>query len=186
MLEFKAFGMKIRFCFGFFAALMLYLYAGRYHTADIFAATCCCLLHELGHLTAMFAADCPPRAVSFYAGGISISPGKTALANRTTQTIILSAGCAVNFFLAAISHMLGMESLSDINLALGIFNMLPYRCFDGGRIISLYLGDKTADALSLITLAAAAAAVAFLRTEPLTLLIFIFAAAAGRLLELER
>ena len=55
----------------------------------------------------------------------------------SSQIIILSAGCALNLFMAIIFYYLGENFINYflINLALFIFNSLPIGTLDGGRIL---------------------------------------------------
>ncbi len=137
MLEFEVFKIRVRLHFGFFAVLMLYLYIGGRTGACVEAALVCCLLHELGHLSAMLLFGCPPRRMSFYAGGIRISTRRINRLGRGARAAILSAGCAVNLVFAAVSYLSGFYWLAKINLALAAFNLLPLPQLDGGRLISL-------------------------------------------------
>ena len=137
MLEFEVFSVKVRLYFGFFAVLMLYLYIGGRTGALVEAALVCCLLHELGHLTAMFLFGCLPRRVSFYAGGIRITPRGMNRLSRTAGAVILSAGCLVNLLLAGASWLAGLEGIVRINLGLAAFNLLPLPWLDGGRLLAL-------------------------------------------------
>ncbi len=185
MLEINIRGVRVRFAFGFFAVLLVYFYLSG--GGQVEAALVCCLLHELGHLAAMLAVGCKPLAVTFYAGGVSISAGDMSLCGRGAQTFILLAGAAVNFLLSGISHRIGCDGLCEINMALGLLNLLPLPIFDGGRVLALFFSKRTVILINIFI--AAAAAVSFAGgaglTTPLPIVpaVFVFSAAAGRLLE---
>lgn len=138
MAEFMIFNVKIRFYFGFFAALLFYFFVLHFDQSEISAVLVSCLLHELGHISAMCLFSSPPESVCFYAGGIKIIPKAYVLGKRSVTLIIFSAGCIVNFILAAVSYLLGLEQLCLINFSLAAFNLLPFNYFDGGRILELY------------------------------------------------
>lgn len=137
MLEANLHGIRVRFYFGFFAAVMLYFYMMKSDPLGITAALCSCLMHELGHLSVMCLLSAPPESVNFYFGGIKIIP-KHGFCARPAMTAILSAGCAVNLLAAAVSAVIGLDRLCCINLALGLVNMLPFSSLDGGHLLELY------------------------------------------------
>lgn len=58
--------------------------------------------------------------------------------------IILFAGCSVNLFIALLWRILsgGLNYFACANLFLGIFNLMPVKYFDGGRILSLALNES--------------------------------------------
>lgn len=132
----------IRLYFGFFAVILLFFYISGQQQAMIAAALISCLLHEMGHIAAMCLFSQPPDKICFYAGGIKIIPKRCTIEKRSVSLVVYSAGCAVNFLLAAISFYIGQKSFSQINFALGAFNLLPFSYFDGGRLISLYASQS--------------------------------------------
>lgn len=157
MLETNLHGIRVRFYFGFFATVMLYFYMMKSDSLGITAALCSCLLHEAGHLSAMCLLSAPPESVNFYIGGIKIIP-KRGLCARSAMTVILSAGCAVNFLAAAVSVFLGLDRLCYINLALGLVNMLPFSSLDGGHLLELYGPPRLRRGLAILLSAAIVAA----------------------------
>ena len=106
------------------------------------------LLHELGHSVVALYHGVPVRQiVLFPLGGIA---GLSHIPCNPRQELqITAAGPLVNFLLAAIfglifffvpSPFLGM--LIQINLMLGIFNLLPGFPMDGGRILRALLACR--------------------------------------------
>ncbi len=176
MLRFRLGGVSIRLYFGFFAMLTFYFYLYGGDSGAVGAALTCCLLHETGHLAAMLLLGCPPKAVCFYAGGIKLVP-KSRLVPRPRQTIILAAGCAVNFLLAAVSGALGLRGLMYVSLVVGLINLLPLKALDGGRLISLYLPEKTRGIIAAVTVLPLIGAV-FAVSPPAAFMFAVFAAAA--------
>ena len=151
MIIFNMKGTRIRLCFGFFAAVMLYFYITGRDRLCFTAAFISCILHECGHLTAMLLFRCPPDEICFYFGGIRIKPSYT-YTSRGRMTIILLAGCVVNFTVCAISKLLHLEDMAFINLTMGVFNLMPFRALDGGHILALYSSERITRAVSLIVL----------------------------------
>ena len=181
MIGFKIAGVRIRIYFGFFAVLMIYLYIGERLGTDVETALCCCLLHELGHLAAMLACGVRPAVISFYCGGISISARGMELLGKAASAFILLAGCTVNLMLSVVSFITGHTELHQINLALALFNLLPYPYFDGGRLITLFFSERTARFVSSAILIFAAVLVVFNAGISLPVLaVFIAASVGGR------
>ena len=181
MLGFRVGGVRIRLYFGFFAMLTLYFYLYGRDTAAVGAALICCLLHELGHLAAMLLLGYPPRALCFYAGGIKLVPCRRVVP-RGRQAAMLSAGCAVNAVLAAVSYAAGLSTLMYVNIAMCLLNLLPLSCLDGGRLLALYLPErarKITAALTVLPLCALAAAV----SPPSAVMVALFAAAAETVMD---
>ncbi len=100
----------------------------------------CSLMHESGHILAMCLFGILPECLTFYAGGIKLS-GVTLRCSAGKRAVILLAGCAVNLSSAFISIMLGAGgTFAAVSIALGLFNLLPFRYFDGGRLYSELTG----------------------------------------------
>lgn len=141
MIEFIAFGRKIRFDFTFFAALavLLVLNGNGYILWGFYA----CILHELGHLIVMEKAGAQVGGILFYGAGIKISTSGQ-LPFRSEMLVLLS-GSAMNFLTFGIFFALwgktsgGLALFSVINLCIGLFNLLPLPCFDGGKLVELFL-----------------------------------------------
>ena len=158
MIEFSVRSVRIRFYFGFFAVVLFSFFAGQADSLGVIAALVCCVLHEMGHLAVMCLLSSPPDKICFYAGGIKIVPRRAVTDSRAVTAAVLSAGCTVNFFLAAVSRAVGLNELFEINLALGAFNLLPFSYFDGGRILEMYAPDgmrKVCAAVCAVLLTAA-------------------------------
>lgn len=129
---------RIRFTFGFFALWAAVLTAneylgGKYPALPVFLL---CLAHESGHIIAACAAGLPPESITFYVGGIRMSlENGTGSKGLAREILILSAGCAVNLFLAPVLYLWGMRLTAMMSLGLGLFNLLPFSSLDGGRLI---------------------------------------------------
>jgi Zn-dependent protease len=138
--EIKIKGIRFGVAFSFLAVVGL-LCTGGGTGRTVLTALVCCLLHELGHLTFMLLFSRKPESVILYGGGIRIKPSAHC-GSQTEDIIILLSGCAVNFACALGSlHISGLGTFSRINLILGVFNLLPFGYFDGGRVLQLIIGD---------------------------------------------
>ncbi len=102
------------------------------------------LLHETGHLIAMWICDCQPKSIRLVPASISITRDFSSKTNG--EIIIALAGPAVNILLFAslfVNYkMTGFPFSADnalINLAVGVFNLLPVKGLDGGTVMFLIL-----------------------------------------------
>lgn len=132
--EFMLRGIKIRFTFGFFAvwAILIMCCSGRAAETALLS----CLLHETGHIIAMGLMRIKVRRLIFYSGGIALSSSPPVECMDPWREIaVLSAGCAVNTVVFLTALAVGDRLTALINLALILFNMLPFSALDGGRII---------------------------------------------------
>jgi Zn-dependent protease len=139
MIELKLKTMVLRLRFDFFAAVaVLFLfYDEKIALWGLYAA----IIHEAGHLIAMFFCDIPVKSVTLYGAGISIDTKHSRdFLPCATELFILFAGAAVNFavcaYCAVFFENAAVKLFGAINLVIGLFNLLPLSSFDGGRIIS--------------------------------------------------
>lgn len=106
------------------------------------------LLHESGHLAAMMIIPCQhPKEISITPFGLKIQNNSMAEFARG-RVVVLAAGSAVNFILAACLIKF-FPQLASMNFVLGAMNLLPVESFDGGgilkRILSAFMGEKPVD-----------------------------------------
>lgn len=144
MLELSVGKIRVFVSFTFFAVIAAVTLWNGALGVKIIIAVICCIVHELGHISVMCMFGIPPERVLFYAGGIKISPQRGRLVSKRRDIIILSAGCIVNLAIALIIRLAAGELnyFACANLFLGVFNLLPVRYFDGGRILSAVLNES--------------------------------------------
>lgn len=140
MLTFRINSVRIELCFGFFLIVAL---ASVGNSEAVAVSLVCCCLHEAGHLVAMYYYGRKPNAICFYGGGVKIKAPMLRL-DYKRETIIYSAGCAVNLFLFLLSSFSGQGNtiFAQANLLLCGFNLLPFRQLDGGKL-SQALSDSS-------------------------------------------
>lgn len=94
-----------------------------------------CVLHELGHLSAMLLMGEKPVCVELGYFGMRINYGDKLLP-AGSDIIVSAAGPAVNIILAIFFGLFGNVSMMSANISLAFFNLLPVKMLDGGRILS--------------------------------------------------
>ncbi|GHV07953.1 hypothetical protein FACS1894217_09650 [Clostridia bacterium] len=131
---------------GFVLLLGLLFFAGD----ELFGAFCiAALIHESAHLLTMFAlggriAEC--RLTVF---GAVITADRLSYAREIAA---VSAGPAASLIAAYIASCMGYDMLAGLNLVTGIYNILPARCLDGGRVLELGLSSLGAFRAAYVTL----------------------------------
>lgn len=146
-MRFKLFGTKFQVTFLFAAVIAILLITDR--TGLILPTVLAAAIHETGHLFAMWAAGCQPKAVKLTPAAVKIvrgypdkQHGELAIAlcgPAANLTVYITmrlwyAGCGGKWIL----------SFALINLLLGAFNMLPVAGLDGGTVLRLFLEKRIA------------------------------------------
>lgn len=137
--------LKFSLTFSFFAVIaLIFSFEG---TGYIFMGMIAATVHELGHIIAMCITDVPPKDVIFYGAGIKIVPNYKKILSFKKELMILSAGSLTNFLIFAMLFTLFQgnfkaELFAVVNLIIGLFNIIPFRHFDGGRIIDLFIMES--------------------------------------------
>lgn len=171
--------LRISLTFGFF--FILGITTLREHSLGAWSLLFC-ILHELGHLAAMLILGAKVSEITFYGAGIKIISDGISECPPPHQAVIYLCGPAVNLALAAVLR----GELSEINLFLGLFNLLPLSYFDGGRLAALVLDGKrgvlkalsAGSCMAICTVAAAAVINSEDAFEPSSLIYFGFIAMA--------
>lgn len=126
-----------------------------------------CLLHESAHFLALALTGQRPELLRISAAGLRLELRAAAICPLHKSILILAAGPAANFLAAALLYAAGVPEGGGANLALALFNLLPYRSTDGGTLLHLLLEHRFLEssperpqqilrAISFLTTAAAA------------------------------
>lgn len=100
----------------------------------------------------MFLYSQKPESIVIYGGGIKITPDNNRLIPIGRELAVLLAGCTVNLTLALITVLFrGLNFFAEVNLLLGIFNLMPFKYFDGGRALELITnGSRICDIIKCL------------------------------------
>ncbi len=149
-MQFVCFGLPVRFSFSFFLITTLFLLADT--TGTVLFVLSAAVIHELGHILTMALLGAPILLLDFTPFGLKIVRGGRLLSYRREAVVSLS-GAGANLLAAGLLALLGGQSfgalyLSAVNLAVGVFHLLPLRGLDGGRIaaelLALHLSPSAA------------------------------------------
>jgi len=100
------------------------------------------LLHEGGHLLAMAWLECRPQKIVFGSFGVRIERGEQLDLGYYKEMLIYAAGPMVNLVCALLFR--DQPQVRAIHLALGLFNLLPLGCLDGGQLLGCLLRQSDA------------------------------------------
>lgn len=145
-MRFRAFGTEFYISFLFAAVITAMLAFDR--TGFILPLLFAVLIHELGHLTAMWILDCAPKRIRLVPAAVEIT---TKLQSGGKYEIFIAlCGPAVNLLLFATLFVNYLAFNNDsyltvglINLLIGLFNLLPVTGLDGGTVLFNILCRKT-------------------------------------------
>ena len=146
-MSFKFLGVRIKI--GFLLIVMLTLFSFFDKSGLFLIAFLSALLHEMGHVLAAHFCSCGIKELHFMPFGIKmILKIPLSLVNFKPKLCILFAGCAVNIILGSILLVFSFKTAALINFATAIFNLLPAKTLDGGRILLEILNIKFDPSLS--------------------------------------
>lgn len=145
-MKFKFLGIEIYISFLFCAVLCFMIAVDR--TGLIISTILAVLIHESGHLLAMWAADCQPKAIRLIPTSVQIIRGFSH--KRCGEFAIAFCGPAANliFFLVFYINYFAFKNedilaFAVLNLVIAVFNLMPVSGLDGGTILTLILSKFT-------------------------------------------
>lgn len=99
-----------------------------------------CALHEMGHILAACLVGVRIKSVVFSGGGIRMLTDRASVVTNCENVLMLLSGPAVNLFLAAALSIHGaVGDFAMLNLAAGLYNLLPFRQLDGGALVDIFI-----------------------------------------------
>lgn len=145
-MRFKLFGTEFYVSFLFTAVITAMLAFDR--TGFILPLLFAVLIHEAGHLAAMWILDCAPKRVRLVPAAVEITTKINS--GGKYEIIIALCGPLVNLLLFATLFVNYLAFGNDsyltvglINLLIGLFNLLPVTGLDGGTVLFNILCRKT-------------------------------------------
>ena len=148
-MRFRVFGTEIYISFLFCAVISLMLATDK--TGACLPTLLAALIHEFGHLFAMWIFECQPKSIRLVPASVSIT-GRFPK-TRCGETVITICGPLANLGLFAslminykISHSEVSLSFALINLIIALFNLLPVNGLDGGTLLKLSVSKITGSA----------------------------------------
>lgn len=133
MIKFSVGSVALTIDFSFFAVIaILFMTENGY---NILCGLSVCFIHEIGHIITMLIMNERIKSIGIYGTGIKIIPYRNPFRAVYRDIIILFSGALLNF-ITALCTFSTMPIFSLMNLCIGIFNLLPYRCSDGGEIFT--------------------------------------------------
>ena len=140
MIEFRLFGIDIKIKFLFVALVTVFLIVDKSSISII--ALMVCIIHETGHLIIFTIFGYKPSELAFEVTGIRLSKPTTSL-SYAKEILAQLAGSITNFivFFALIGTTNSISKMSLFcvtNLIVGIFNLLPLKSFDGGKLLEIF------------------------------------------------
>lgn len=130
-------GKRVRISPGFLLMISLFLFLDESGVALCILAACA--LHEGGHLIVLRAVGGRVKEFDLTLNGARIQTERGRGLSYEGELLAVLAGPGVNLILAVACAGLGEKCylFSGVNLALGIFNLLPLPGLDGGRTLRL-------------------------------------------------
>ncbi len=144
-MRFKLLGTEIYISFLFAAVVTVLLATDR--TGLILPALFAIVMHELGHLFAMWATECAPKRIKLIPASVQIT---NSFSKQYKNDIIIAVcGPLVNFILFFTLYFNYFAFKNEntlyyalINLLIGIFNSLPVWGLDGGTVLFSILAKR--------------------------------------------
>lgn len=128
-------------------------------TQTILLSCLSAVLHEAGHLAAMYKYRSFPKEIRLSLFDIAIIDSKKGRRSLKQELTIVLAGVFMNLVFAVLTYCIYLLTQSDImlvaacsNIVLLVYNILPVESLDGGQALYLILTSKLSQKTSQIIL----------------------------------
>lgn len=144
-MRFKLFGVQIEISFLFAAVIAFLLVIDR--TGLVLPTLAAAAVHETGHLLAMWAAECEPKAIRLIPASVQIVRGFSRKKHGELEIALCGPAANLVFYLSfrlwyAAGGGEGVLRFALLNLLLGLFNLLPVAGLDGGTVLQALLETR--------------------------------------------
>lgn len=106
------------------------------------------LCHEIGHLICLVLVGNKPKSVSFELTGINICRNESVAVSLKNEMLVSFGGPLVNLIFFAVFSIAYSQTktenyfnIASVNLILGVFNLLPIKSLDGGKILYYFISN---------------------------------------------
>lgn len=145
-MKIKLFGTEIYISFLFCAVLCFMLVIDR--TGLMIPTLFAVFIHESGHLLAMWAADCQPKAIRLIPTSVQIVRGFSPKKHGEAAITVCGPVANIIIFVSLYTNYVIFNSQQSIkfailNLVLAIFNLLPVAGLDGGTLLTMLIARFT-------------------------------------------
>lgn len=138
-------GIKIEISFYFTAVISILLLVNP--NGSTLALFLFCILHETGHLSGMMLMGQKAEKIELGYYGMKICRRSNGV-SKISEIIICVSGPLINIISYLVLKALKFDELANINIILAVFNLLPVKILDGGRILSVILNYKVVNLIS--------------------------------------
>lgn len=145
-MKFKIFGTQIYVSFLFSAVIAFMLATDK--TGLVIPTLFASLIHEAGHLFAMWVCECQPKSIRLIPASVQITRGFSAKPQGELAVSLCGPMANLVVFAVLIVNYLCFKNISVLsfailNLVLCIFNLLPVNGLDGGTLLTILLSKNT-------------------------------------------
>lgn len=144
-MKFKFLGTQIYVSFLFMAVITVMLATDK--TGMLLPALFAIIMHESGHLFAMWVLDCAPKQIKLIPASVQITSDITS--RYKTDVAVSLCGPITNLVLFGVLYFNYLSFKNEvvlvyalINLIIGIFNLLPVTGLDGGTVLFSFLAKR--------------------------------------------
>lgn len=153
-MQFKIKNTDVKISFSFFAVYLIFLCTGK---GKIFLITfVTALIHELIHIQFIYLFGASVSEISLSLFGATIKRCSDSEISNIKEAVINYSAPITNVVIGVVSVLLGGESTwATVNIITGLFNLLPFYFFDGGRglyfSLSAMFSDRTCERILTVT-----------------------------------
>lgn len=145
-MKFKFFGTEIYVSFLFCAVVCFMLAVDR--TGLVIPTLFAVFIHEAGHLLAMWAADCQPKAIRLIPSSVQIIRGFSSKKGGELAVTLCGPLSNIVIFAVLFANYLIFEAQQSLtfailNLVIALFNLLPVSGLDGGVVLAAAIARFT-------------------------------------------